>query len=150
MEGKKNIRLTNEKKIDNKAFKLKVGTMNKLSPEAIYFEGRTFISPIVEKPSYDGEISEIKYHMKRDISHNLKNNVYFMDKYILDFKVALNGLSYNKKSFLSFQLIVRQKKENIMELKKLTTGASSFINDIVYNLVDDIKMHDFLITKTKK
>lgn len=146
----KKVRLNSEKKIDNHLFKLKVGTVDKTNPEAIYFEGRTFISPIEEKRSYDGEISEIKYHLKKSISRNLKSSAYFRDKYILEFKIALNGIEYNKKSFLSFQLLVCQKEGQVKKLNDIKFGAANFINEIVFDLEDDIKMHDFSISKTKK
>ena len=107
------VRLNNEKKIDNEYFKLKIGTTNKINPIVIYVEGKAFICPTEEKDDYSKHISEIKHRFKRGISEGLYGTDVFDGKYIMDFQVASNGISVNKKSFLSFQFLLRQKRKKL-------------------------------------
>ena len=107
-------RLNSEKNIDAENFKLKIGTTNKIDPIVVYVEGRTFISPIEEKEDYSRDLSKIRHEFSRAISHGISKSPLFDRKFILDFQVASKGVSLNKKSFLSFQFLLRQNKENVL------------------------------------
>lgn len=144
------VRLNSEKRIENEDFKLKIGTTNKINPLVIYVEGKAFISPNEEKEGYGRDISEIKHHFKRSISTNLAGSSIFDTKYILDFQVASSGISVNKKSFLSFQFLMRQKGESIMKLTDVKTASEEMISNIVNSLKETITEHNFELSKTKK
>lgn len=144
------VRTNSEKKIENDVFKLKLGTTNKLDPQVVYVEGRAFISPKYEEDDYSRKISEIKHALKHTISEGLKNNNLFDNKFILDFQVASNGISIDKKSFLSFQFLLRQNKDNVLKLSQLKDSALDFINNVVNSLSKTIVERDFELTKTKK
>lgn len=143
-------RLNSEKKIENDNFKLKIGTTNKINPMVIYVEGKAFISPTEEKDEYTRDIAEIKHCLKRNISDNLVTSEVFDNKYILDFQVASSGISVNKKSFLSFQFLMRQKRDNVMKLADVKMKSEGMILNIINALGKSILEHDFELTKTKK
>lgn len=143
-------RLNSEKKIDAENFKLKIGTTNKIDPVVVYVEGRTFISPQDEKDDYSKDISEIKHSLSRAISRNISNSPLFDRKFILDFQVAAKGISLSKKSFLSFQFLLRQNKNNILKLKDLKERCGELIKKIVDSLEENIVEHNFIVSKTKK
>ena len=143
-------RLNSEKRIDNENFKLKIGTTNKIDPVVVYIEGRTFISPQEDKEDYSKDISEIKHNFSRAISKNISNSPLFDRKFILDFQVASKGISLTKKSFLSFQFLLRQNKDNVMKLKDLKEHCEELIKNIVNSLEENIVEHNFVISKTKK
>lgn len=144
------VRLNSEKKIENENFKLKIGTTNKINPMVIYVEGKAFICPIDEKDDYSRDVSEIKHVLKRGISENLANSDVFDNKYIVDFQVASGGIAMNKKSFLSFQFLMRQKRDNIMKLVDVKEKSEGMITNIVDTLKNSILEHNFEIYKTKK
>lgn len=144
------IRLNSEKKIDSKNFRLKIGTTDKTNPQVIYVEGRTFISPKQEKDSYSQDISEIKHVFSHAISDSIHTIPNFDGKFIMDFQVASNGISINKKSFLSFQFLLRQKKDNMQKLSDIKSNNIDFIYKIISILEKSIENHDFIISKTKK
>lgn len=144
------VRLNSEKKIESENFKLKIGTTNKTNPMVVYIEGRTFICPQEGKDDYSHDISEIKHNFKRSISQNIQNSNLFDNKYIIEFQVASNGISLNKKSFLSFQFLLRQNKDNVLKLKDLKVSAEGMIKNIVDSLEENIVEHNFVISKTKK
>ena len=143
-------RLNSEKKIEDENFKLKIGTTNKIDPVVVYVEGRTFISPQEDKDDYSKDISEIKHNFSRAISKNISNSPLFDRKFILDFQVASKGISLTKKSFLSFQFLLRQNKDNVMKLKDLKERCEELIKNIVSSLEENIVEHNFVISKTKK
>ena len=144
------VRLNSEKKIDNENFKLKIGTTNKINPMVIYVEGKAFISPLDDKDDYSRDISEMKHALKHSISANLYGSENFDNKYIVDFQVAASGVAVNKKSFLSFQFLLRQKRDNIMKLSDVKNLSEGMINNVADALRDSIIEHNFVLSKTKK
>lgn len=144
------IRLNSEKKIDAENFKLKIGTTNKINPVVVYIEGRTFICPQEEKDDYSRDISEIKHNFSRAISKYVGESEQFDKKFIVDFQVATKGISLNKKTFLSFQFLLRQNRDNILKLKDLKPSAEKMVLNIVGALEQNIVNHNFVISKTKK
>lgn len=146
----KQVRLNSEKKIQNDSFSVNIGTTNKLNPLAIYVNGRTFIQPNFEKEEYDGDITDIRHNMKNTISRNLRGNSLFEQQFILNFDIASSRMLKGKKSFLSFQVVFKQKSKNVLKLKDLKTASEPFVNNIVFSLTNDIISHDFTIHKSKK
>ena len=144
------VRLNSEKKIENDSFKLKIGTTNKINPMVIYVEGKAFICPSEDKDDYTKDIAEIKHEFKRSISDGLCTTDVFDNKYIIDFQVASSGIAVNKKSFLSFQFLLRQKRDNVMKLTDVKAKTEDMILEIVKALKDAIVEHNFSLTKTKK
>lgn len=139
-----------EKKIDNRFFRLKLGTVNRMNPEVIYLEGKTFIIPIDEDRDYSNTLKVIRKGLSRIVNNALFNNKHFKSNYILDLQVANSGVILDKKSFLTFQLLLRQKSESINDLKRVKSNCESFFNSITNELSNFIKEHGFVITKTKK
>lgn len=139
-----------EKRIEHEKFNLKIGTTNRNNPLVVYVEGKTFISPTVEKNSYNCDISDIKKNLNRFISNELKSSTMFEENHILDFQVAQSGINVNKKSFLNFQFLFKQKKDKIMKIKDIKEKSKPFIYDILSHLEESIVNHDFSISKTKK
>ena len=75
----------------------------------------------------------------------------FSKKYILDFQVAQIGISVTKRSFLSFQFLLKQKNEDkVLKLKDIKQKTESNIQDILNSLTQCIKEYDFNVTKTKR
>ena len=147
----KSVRLNSEKTISNANFKIKIGTTNKVDPQVVYIEGKTFIQPEEVKDDYTRDISEIKRKFNRSLQSNLSKDQLFTNKYICEFQVAKNGIASNKKTFLSFQFLFRQRSDRkIMKLKDIKNASEPLINNIVNELADHIENHNFTITKTKR
>jgi hypothetical protein len=147
----KTVRLNSEKTIEHDLFKLKIGTTNKIEPKVIYIEGRTFIQPLTEKDSYNIEITSMKRKFNKIIQNFISSNNLFSQKYILDFQVAQSGISTLKRSFLSFQFLLRQKDDNkILKLKEIKQKSETDIQNILNDLTMCIKEYDFSVSKTKR
>lgn len=147
----KTVRLNSEKTINHELFKIKIGTTNKINPKVIYIEGRTFIQPLNHKSSYSVELTGIKRGFNKIIQNFIDSNDLFSKKYILDFQVAQSGVSVTKRSFLSFQFLLKQKNEDkILKLKDVKQKTESNIQNILNLLTQCIKEYDFNVTKTKR
>lgn len=147
----KTVRLNSEKTINHELFKIKIGTTNKINPKVIYIEGRTFIQPLNDKSSYNVELTRIKRGFNKIIQNFIDSDDLFSKKYILDFQVAQSGISVTKRSFLSFQFLLKQKNEDkVLKLKDIKQKTESNIQDILNSLTQCIKEYDFNVTKTKR
>ena len=147
----KTVRLNSEKTINHELFKIKIGTTNKINPKVIYIEGRTFIQPLNDKSSYNVELTGIKRGFNKIIQNFIGSDDLFSKKYILDFQVAQIGISVTKRSFLSFQFLLKQKNEDkVLKLKDIKQKTESNIQDILNSLTQCIKEYDFNVTKTKR
>ena len=142
-------RLNSESKIENTLFTLKIGTTNKINPQVIYVEGRTFISPKEEMDCYDKQIRELKVYLQRCLSSMLTNNDLFERKYILDFQLANSGVKIGKKSFLSFEFLLKQKSTPLLKFKEIKNNCGKYINEVINPFKEEIERQGFYITKTK-
>ena len=143
--------INSEKTINHELFKIKIGTTNKINPKVIYIEGRTFIQPLNDKSSYSVELTGIKRGFNKIIQNFIDSDDLFSKKYILDFQVAQSGISVTKRSFLSFQFLLKQKNEDkVLKLKDVKQKTESNIQDILNSLTQCIKEYDFNVTKTKR
>lgn len=143
-------RTNSEKKLETKSFVAKVGTTNRSNPIVIYVSGKAFITPNFEKNNYNDELIGINKLLNRKISSSLRSSQRFDDKFISEFNVASNGVSYGKKSFISFQFMLRQKKDNILKLNDVKKTDGIFFNEIIDTLENGITSRGFSIYKTKK
>ena len=99
---------------------------------------------------HNKDIYDMKRTLKASITENLQKTSLFDDSFILDFQVAQSGVAKNKKSFLFFQFLLRQRKDRILKMKEIKKEAENTITDIVKSLEDTIYEHDFSIYKNKK
>jgi len=128
---------------------LKIGTTNKNTPLVIYLEGKTYITPREEKEEYERDIRDIKSNIHRILTKGLKDNKYFEPKYILDFQIANSGIKMNKKSFLTFEFLLRQKNTPLLKLREIKEKNETFINETLNLIKETIRNRGFNITKTK-
>ena len=150
MSEQKRKRLTSEKSLQHDTFKLKLGTMDKTNPLVIYVEGKVFITPNEEKDSYTKDMKDIKYSLKKTIRENLESTDFFQNEYILEFQIADSGIKTNKKSFLTFELLLRQPAGKVLKLNDIKKYAEQNIYEIINALEQNIVEHNFSLSKTKK
>lgn len=143
-------RLNDERKLEHTSFSLKLGTTNKLNPIVIYVEAKTFITPMVEKDSYNKDINEIKRQLKNGIRDKIISSNHFLNEYILDFQIANNGIRCEKKSNLTFEVLLKQPKNNILKINEIKDKIEQNINTMLDDLQNSIIEHNFSINKYKK
>lgn len=142
-------RLTSEKTLNHEFFRLKFGTVNRINPQIVYLEGRTFISPLEEMDSYNYLIQSIRKKFSSSVGYEIAGNEFFDSRYILDFQVANSGVKVGKKSFLSFQLMLKQRANNVKTFKEIKKLSEDSLLRVVDEMVDEIT-NNFIISKNKK
>ena len=143
------IRLNKEIKIDTcKNINLKYGSVNKNDPQVIYVSGKMWICP-----TYDGDFNEpinlIYNKFRKELSSILRNSVIFDSKHILDFDINPVNLVRDKKKFFSISFFVRQKSDNLINLKNMKNLISSNFGYLFKNLERDLIENEFEVSKTK-
>ena len=144
------IRLNKEIKLNGcQNINLKFGTINKNNPQVIYVSGKMWI-----QPTYEGDFGKVinytRSNFKKRLSKILKNNINFDNKHILDFDISFENMTPNKKKFCSIMVFIRQKSENILDLKAIKGIVSSDFNYLFNELENDLIENEFIVTKTKK
>lgn len=145
----KKTRPSTEKNIPNNIFKMKFGTVNKKNPEVVYIEAKAFISPL-DNESNAVALQKIRRDFLFFINEALKNSNVYEPKCILDFQVANSGVQVGKKSFLTFQLLLRQNRNDIKQFKTLKNESMGFIDTISNTLLYLLNNNGFSVTKNKK
>lgn len=150
MEKEKVSRLNREKKIENSKLKIKIGTTNNDNPKAIYIECSTFINPLYEEDDYEYELHEIERELGLSVKRFIKNCPILDSRHILAFEAAPNGMSVKKKSYVFFQITLKQNNEPPFPLKKVKEEIESDIIDVMRDFIDSLEKRGFAISKTKR
>jgi hypothetical protein len=146
----KKTRPSTEKNIPNRNFKVKFGTVNKKNPEVVYVEAKTFIAPLSKEFNHNAALQKVRREFTFFINEMLKHSSIYETKSILDFQVAKSCLQVGKKSFLTFQLLLRQNRNDIKPFKNLKNETTEFITLITNALVVLLTNNEFSVTKNKK
>lgn len=145
----KKSRLTKERPISNDLFKIKLGTINKDNPEIIYINGGTFIQPKELKDDYFCDIKTLCKKFRHYIKLELLNNKNFTNDFISNFDIKLSGLKPNKKTYLSFEIHIKQTNP-IENIKSIESETVNITTNIINNIVGDLSRLEYDITKNKK
>lgn len=144
-------RKNSEKKIENNKVNLIIGTTNRKNPLVIYVNGKTYISPTVERDSYLQDVLDFKKFFKKTIIEELKSTSIFSEDIIFDYQVPSLRIKDNKKTCLTFQFLMKQNNPNsLYKLKDLKTIFEKPINNIINKVIDDMYSHNFIVYKNKK
>lgn len=148
--NEKTIRTNKEFKIETlNPASLKYGSLNYYEPEVVYINGSAFIKPFVDSDDYPKDINKVIKLLKMDIYEFIRRYSYFEDNYILNFDLKENSLKKNKKSFLYFELFLRQIKNNggILPLSELSDVIIQFADESIHKMCDNFKDYGFEIIK---
>lgn len=137
--------MTKEFKFKNNDVKTKIGTLDKDKPYTIYFNNSFWVKATVEKKEYYEDMAKIESKFKFFIKKLILNEPLFESQFIFDFDNKTKYLKYNKRSFINYELIVKQNSFNDIKLikDKLIEINNKFINE----LFDILKENDFIQCK---
>lgn len=126
-KNKKEIKLQ-----DIDKYVVKYGSLNKEQPEVIYIKAKTKIIPKIKKSDYTKDIVNIKYEFNKTVKNLILNNKSFGNSYICNFDTNGNGMMYNKKSFLKYDVYI--KPHVLKNIAEYECEISSLVNDFNDNL----------------
>lgn len=143
-------RLNKEYSVDtNNSFNVKIGATNCKKPEVIYLLGNTYISPIDNKDAFTEELINIKESFRSSIKCFLENSNDFDRMFVCDFDVRESGLRKGKKSFLSFEIYIKQREiSTILEAQDKLKDFIPFMTNKLSKILKDNNFESYMKKKT--
>ena len=143
-------RLNKEYNIDiNPSFKTKYGSTNHKKPEVIYIVGNTYISPSFESNDYVSEVNGLKTSYNKLVSELISEYSSIFDKNcIFDIDVCDNRIKKGKKTFLTFELYLKQK--DCKQLPEIESIIKKISINLTNNFKEKLYTKNFLCFRNKK
>ena len=143
-------RLNKEYSIDiNPSFKTKYGSTNHKKPEVIYIVGNTYISPSFDSSDYVSEVDELKSSYNKLVNELISEYSSIFDKNcIFDIDVCDNRIKKGKKTFLTFELYLKQK--DCKQLSEIESIIKNISTNLTHNFKEKLNTKNFLCFKNKK
>lgn len=129
-----------------------VGVSDRNTPLSAYIEGRAYVTPLQQKDSYASELYSIEHKFSCDISKSILKDGLYDKRFILDFQLAGSGIRKGKKSYVTFQTVLRRNSSTLKEGETfdVTTGylgkLASTMSESLGNIFSE---YGFTMTKTR-
>lgn len=138
----KNYELLNNDKLN-----VVYGTLNRLNPSILFFNGKMWIKPTC-KMDYVNESSEVCKVFKKNLKKVLLDNKLFDRKYICEFDIKPIGFCENKSKFISFEIVLKQKNVE-HDITKLKNDMIEMFNPLFDELINDFNLYNFEVNSCK-
>ena len=130
-------------------YKTKIGTVNNKESKSIYINLTAWgeINDINENTNYDSVVSGLRKKIKQNINTNVNKELFHNDKYIVDLDMRTSGFVNTKRSFMSCEITLYQKKGLPINQPILVESSKTIIHEIVNNCLDNNNYFTFYKTK---
>ena len=130
-------------------YKTKIGTVNNKESKSIYINLTAWgeINDINENTNYDSVVSGLRKKIKQNINTNVNKELFHNDKYIVDLDMRTSGFVNTKRSFMSCEITLYQKKGLPINQPTLVESSKTIIHEIVNNCLDNNNYFTFYKTK---
>jgi hypothetical protein len=147
-------KINSEIKYPNTNFKIKIGTTDKKSPETVYVELGTYITPKLDKENYKEDINSFEKVTKTFFKKKIKNSdLCDNENFISIIDIANERILFNKKSYLEIQLFLKNKPEFKREKVFKTISKEihdNYVTDSVSFIESELLKLGFVCSKRKK
>lgn len=134
--------------LDN--YKTKIGTVNNKESKSLYLNFTAW-GEIIEnekEQNYTTFLSNIRKKIKQNLNNNLNINLFHNDKYIVDLDMRTSGFDISKRSFMSCEITLFQKKGLPINQPLLIEATKNIIYNVIDNCLENNSIFKF--HKTKK
>jgi hypothetical protein len=134
--------------LDN--YKTKIGTVNNKESKSLYLNFTAW-GEILEddkEQNYDTFLSGVRKKIKQNLNNNLDKNLFYNDRYIVDLDMRTSGFNINKRSFMSCEITLFQKKNLPINQPLLIENSKNIIYDVINNCFEGNNVFKF--HKSKK
>ncbi len=129
-------RKSKKKKIGKiEQFDIEIGVMDRYTPNNIYIEITSYVSPIALKDSYDKDTNKFFHTFKKTLQSSLKlYDVQYID-IIYDITLPNKNIAFGKKHKLKLNsyILLKDKNFNIKEIN-LTSDLIKTFEHTIYNI----------------
>lgn len=131
-------------------YKTKIGTVNNKESKSLYINLTAWgqLKEIDENLNYDYFLSNIRKKIKQKLNNSLNEELFHSNKYIVDLDMRTSGLSVEKRSFMSCEITLYQKKFLPLNKPKIIDNTKTIIKEVIDECLENNSV--FTFHKTKK
>ena len=131
-------------------YKTKIGTVNNKESKSLYINFCAWgeLKEEGENFNYDFFLSNIRKKIKQKISNTVNKELFHENKYIVDLDMRTSGLNINKRSFMSCEITLYQKKHLPINKINIVENSKKIIYDVVNECLENNPV--FTFHKSKK
>lgn len=132
----------------NDSISIEYGAVDRKKPEIIYVNYKTYLSSNKENDGYNSIMTCVLRSLKRHVSTYVSNSR-FEKNFIFDYDI-LQGIQSNfKNKILTFELYLKQPKDDIKPLRALQQEIGSMSESFLANLSENLKKNNIELSKVK-
>ena len=129
--------------LDN--YKTKIGTVNNKESKSLYINLSAWgqLDKLDEDMNYDYFLSNIRKKIKQKLNNSLNEELFHNHKYIVDLDMRTSGLSVEKRSFMSCEITLYQKRYLPLNKSTIVESTKKIINDVVTDCLENNSVFTF-------
>ncbi len=133
--------------LDN--YKTKIGTVNNKESKSLYINLCAWgqLSELDENLNYDYYLRNVRKKIKQKLNNSLNKDLFHNHKYMVDLDMRTSGLSIEKRSFMSCEITLYQKKYLSLNKPRIVDNTKQIIKDVVTDCLENNSIFTFYRTK---
>jgi hypothetical protein len=133
--------------LDN--YKTKIGTVNNKESKSLYINLCAWgqLSELDENLNYDYYLRNVRKKIKQKLNNSLNKDLFHNHKYMVDLDMRTSGLSIEKRSFMSCEITLYQKKYLPLNKPRIVDNTKQIIKDVVTDCLENNSIFTFHRTK---
>jgi len=133
--------------LDN--YKTKIGTVNNKESKSLYINLCAWgqLSELDENLNYDYYLRNVRKKIKQKLNNSLNKDLFHNHKYMVDLDMRTSGLSIEKRSFMSCEITLYQKKYLPLNKPRIVDNTKQIIKDVVTECLENNSIFTFYRTK---
>jgi hypothetical protein len=130
-------------------YKTKIGTVNNKESKSLYINLSAWgeINNIDENTNYEMVLRNLRKKIKQNLNNKLNKEIFHNNKYIVDLDMRYSGFVTTKRSFMSCEITLYQKKGLPINQTNLLDESKKLIYDVANNCLDNNNYFTFYKTK---
>jgi len=133
--------------LDN--YKTKIGTVNNKESKSLYINLCAWgqLNELDENLNYGYYLRNVRKKIKQKLNNSLNKDLFHNHKYIVDLDMRTSGLSVEKRSFMSCEITLFQKKYLPLNKPRIVDNTKEIIKDVVTDCLENNSIFTFHRTK---
>lgn len=131
-----------------KNYKIVTGTINNKNPKAMYVIISAWGKPkLNDDINYSDIIRKINKQIKAKLYNIMDNNLFDINRTIIDLDMRDSGISYDKKSYMNCEITLFKLNDFKIQDKKIKEHIKNLINSVILEIFEESPYFDFYKSK---
>ena len=133
----------------NSDYKIVMGTVNNKNPKSMYVTVSAWVKPLNnDVVDYPSVIKKLNKKIKIELFEKLNNELFDINRTIVDLDMRNSGITYDKKSFMNCEITLFKINDFKIQDKKIKDNINYVVNNLIENVFNLSEYFEF--SKTKK